>query len=108
MTAPSATRATTPVRCPDLFEELLANLCSGEELGRRHLVTVVLRLVLDWRGQLVHGEIINTGSRLVGRFSDWDHLGPALRAWLEREPVDGERTPSTDPGASERKDRPCP
>jgi len=86
----------------------LANPCSGEELGRRRLVTVVLRLVLDRRGRLVHGEIINTASRLIGRYADWDQLVPTLRALLEREPADEEQAPSTDPGASERKDRPCP
>lgn len=80
---------------------------SGNELGHRRLVTVVLRLVLDRRGLLVHGEIVDNGNRLRGRFAGWDRLVPALRAWLQRNQEGGERRGANDPGASERKDHPC-
>jgi hypothetical protein len=81
---------------------------SGDELGRRRLVTVVLRLVLNRQGLLVHGEVVDAANRRQQRFAGWEGLVPAVRAWLEREPADGGGAPSTDPGASERKDRPCP
>lgn len=86
----------------------MADPWSGDELGHRRLVTVVLRLVLDRHGVLVHGEVVDAANRRQRRFAGWEGLVPAVRAWLEREPADGDEGPSTEPGASERKDRPCP
>jgi hypothetical protein len=78
------------------------------QLGHRRLVTVVLRLNLDPHGELIHGEVVDEVNRLQGRFASWDHLVPALTAWLKRERAGGEPPPPADPGASETKERPCP
>jgi hypothetical protein len=61
-----------------------------DELGHRRLVTVVLRLVLDRDGLVVHGEILDNSSRPSGRFAGWDRLVPALRARVEEASVDEE------------------
>jgi len=53
-------------------------------------VTVVLRLILDRQGLLVHGEIIDSSNRLRARFAGWDRLVPTLRAWVEGGSVDEE------------------
>jgi hypothetical protein len=63
---------------------------SRDELGHRRLVTVVLRLVLDRDGLVVHGEILDNSSRPSGRFAGWDRLVPALQAWVEGASVDEE------------------
>lgn len=84
---------------------------NGNELGHRRLVTVVLRLVLDHRNVLVHGDIVDGSNRVQGRFAGWERLAPALRGWLESGQPDGEQVPVTDTESDEtrdRKDRPCP
>jgi hypothetical protein len=86
----------------------LADPWSRDELGHRRLVTVVLRLVLDRQGLLVHGEVVDAANRRQQRFAGWEGLMPAVRVWVEREAADGGGASSTDPGASERKDHPCP
>ena len=90
------------------FEDPLAEPVNGNHLGHRRLVTVVLRLILDRRGLLVHGEVVDEANRLQGRFASWDRLVPALSAWLKADQADGEQPPAAGPGASETKERPCP
>jgi hypothetical protein len=68
----------------------MADPQSRDELGRRRLVTVVLRLVLDRDGLVVRGEILDNSSRPSGRFAGWDRLVPALRAWVEEASVEEE------------------
>lgn len=50
----------------------------------RH-VTLIVRLVMDRRGALVHGEIRDAAGELQGRFSGRGGLIRALRAWLARQ-----------------------
>ena len=54
----------------------------GEPLAHRHVVAVVLRLVTDRRGELLHGEVVDTSGRVRARFRGWDGLTPAVQGWL--------------------------
>jgi len=53
-------------------------------LADRRYVSVVLRLVLDQHGQMIHGEVIGDATTRPARFSGWRGLPPALQAWLTR------------------------
>jgi hypothetical protein len=41
--------------------------------------------VLDDRGMLSHGEIVDHAGQVRARFLAWDALVPAVQAWLQRE-----------------------
>jgi hypothetical protein len=60
-------------------------LGNGEALAHRRTTAVVVRLVLDDRGTLSHGEIVDKARQVRARFVDWDALVPAVQAWLRRE-----------------------
>ncbi len=64
---------------------------AGDELSASRNVTVILRLVLDAHGQLVRGEIVDVDGGLWRRFSGWQGLSDALRAWVRRHERDGDR-----------------
>ena len=59
-------------------------------LADRRYVSVVLRLVLDQHGQLLHGELVGDTTSRPAPFSGWRGLTRALQAWLTRQ--DGEGT----------------
>ena len=52
-------------------------------------MSVVLRLVLDQHGQMIHGEVIGDATTRPARFSGWPGLTRALQAWLTRYEQDG-------------------
>jgi hypothetical protein len=52
----------------------------GDELAARRHVTVIVRLVMDRRGRLVYGELVNAESGTQGRFATWRALPAAVRA----------------------------
>ena len=53
-------------------------------LADRRYVSVVLRLVLDAHGQMIHGEVVGDATMRPARFSGWRGLTRALQAWLTR------------------------
>lgn len=55
---------------------------SIERLTDARHVTVILRLVLNRRGQLTHGEIVDVEGTTRVRFKGWRELTRALRKWL--------------------------
>ena len=55
----------------------------------RHYVSVVLRLVLDQNGHMIHGELVGDATTGPIRFSGWRGLTRALQAWLTRYAQDG-------------------
>lgn len=57
----------------------------GDRLAERRHVTVVLRLVVDRRGQLVYGETVDGQSRSQSRFVGWRGLLRAVRASVDRQ-----------------------
>jgi hypothetical protein len=56
---------------------------SGNRLAEKRYLTVILRLVVDQRGQLVQGEVVDLQARILGRFAGWKGLTCTVRAWLE-------------------------
>ena len=52
-------------------------------------MSVVLRLVLDRHGQMIHGEVVGDANARAARFSGWRGLTRAVQAWLTRHPQDG-------------------
>jgi hypothetical protein len=57
-----------PPRAPDEFDDKL-------------LVTVILRLVLERTGELDHGEVVDVGGNVHGRFNRWSAAMRLVRAW---------------------------
>ena len=51
-------------------------------------MSVVLRLVLDKRGQMIHGELVGDANTRPARFSGWRGLTRALQVWLARHEQD--------------------
>ncbi|MBA3946483.1 MAG: hypothetical protein H0X37_18200 [Herpetosiphonaceae bacterium] len=49
-----------------------------EQLAAQHYVTVIMRLLVDQRGRLVHGEIIDLQSPTQRPFNGWRGLLHAL------------------------------
>jgi hypothetical protein len=55
-----------------------------EKASAKRYVIVILRLLLDHRGNLVQGEVVSADANLHGRFMGWRGLNPALRTLLVR------------------------
>jgi hypothetical protein len=64
-------------------------------LADRRYVSVVLRLVLDQHGQLIHGELVGAANTRPARFSGWRGLTRALKVWLTRQGEDAADAPET-------------
>jgi hypothetical protein len=54
-------------------------------LAEKRYLTVIVRLVVDKRGQVVQGEVVDLQARLLGRFAGWRGLTRTMRAWLARQ-----------------------
>lgn len=55
---------------------------NGERLADKRNVTLILRLVLDRDGKLMHGELVDVGGKVQTRFIRWRELTRTVRAWL--------------------------
>jgi hypothetical protein len=55
----------------------------GETLGDHRNLTLLVRLVVDPAGQLVHGELVDLDGASRGRFLNWDTLVRLLTLRLE-------------------------
>ncbi len=51
-------------------------------------LTLILRLVINRRGELMHGEIVDVDLRSLGRFAAWTQMVRILRTWLESQSTD--------------------
>jgi hypothetical protein len=51
-----------------------------EEMGDKQLRTVILRLVLDRWGTLLHGEVADVEGRVKSRVSGWDDVLASIKA----------------------------
>ncbi len=60
----------------------------GNNVADAHNVTVILRLVLNGRGELTHGEIVDMEGKPWGQFMRWAGLTRSLRAWLDGQKSD--------------------
>jgi hypothetical protein len=57
----------------------------GEHLADNRHLTMLLRLVSDPSGHLVHGELVELDGASHGKFLSWDHLVELLAARLEQD-----------------------
>jgi hypothetical protein len=55
----------------------------GEHLADHRNLTVMLRLVVDPTGHLMHGELIDLDGSSHGRFLNWERLIELLTVRLE-------------------------
>ena len=51
-----------------------------EEMGDKQLRTVILRLVLDRWGTLLHGEIADVDGRVMSRVAGWEEVLASIKA----------------------------
>jgi hypothetical protein len=58
-------------------------------LADRRYVSVVLRLVVDPHGQMIHGEVVGNANTRPARFSGWRGLTRTLQAWITQHAQDG-------------------
>ena len=63
---------------------MLAQSPAENHLTDRRYVSVVLRLVLDQHGQMIHGEVVGDATTRPARFSGWRGLTRAVQSWLTR------------------------
>jgi hypothetical protein len=63
----------------------VSEIGNGEALANRRTRVIVVRLVLDDRGTLSHGEVVDEAGQVRARFVDWDALVRAVQTWLQRE-----------------------
>jgi len=54
----------------------------GETLSKTRYVTVLLRLLVDQRGRVIHGEVVDVEGRTAANFTGWRGLTRAVRARL--------------------------
>ncbi len=53
---------------------------TDEEMGDKQLRTVILRLVLDRWGALVHGEVADVDGQVRARVTGWDDVLASIKA----------------------------
>lgn len=57
-------------------------LVPPDGLQDKRYVTVILRLLIDRHGALVHGELADIDGRAGTRFVGWPALTPAVHGWV--------------------------
>jgi hypothetical protein len=55
---------------------------AGNNLAGKRNATLILRLVLDQQGRLMHGELMDVAGGPPDRFVAWRGLIRTVRAWL--------------------------
>jgi hypothetical protein len=55
---------------------------ADEEMGDKQLRTVILRLVLDRWGTLLHGEVVEVDGSVKGWFTGWDEIVSSIKACI--------------------------
>jgi hypothetical protein len=68
----------------------VARASTGDRLAEQRYVTVIVRLLVDTRGRLVRGEIVDTDGKIADRFTRWRALTPALRTLIMSHKQDGD------------------
>ena len=62
----------------DLVDDGLSDM-----LSEKHQVTVILRMLMDEQGKLLHGNLVDVDGQSRGRFSNWGDLVNLLRQWFD-------------------------
>ncbi len=60
----------------------MATLPADGDLGGKLYLTVVVRLLVDEHGRLIHGEVADLQETSKQRFADWEGMVRAVRACL--------------------------
>jgi hypothetical protein len=60
----------------------------AEALSEKRYATFMLRILVDRRGRLVHGEVTDVEFQTEGRFKGWRQLPRTIRALLARQQRD--------------------
>ena len=63
-----------------------------ERLAEKRNLALVVRMVVDQRNQLVHGELVDLDGTSHGRFTEWDNLIRLIRIWLDERNEDASST----------------
>ncbi len=58
---------------------------TANNISEKRYVTVVVRMVIDQREQLVHGEIVDVDGIGQGRFAGWRGLIRTMRDFLAKQ-----------------------
>ncbi len=66
----------------------------SEHLSDELYRTVVVRVRVNSRSQIIQGELIDTTSTTTTRFRNWQGLMTALSAWLKQSSSPADRSPS--------------
>ena len=65
---------------------VIATATAGEEnLAQSAYVTVVLRVVVDQRKGLIHGDLVDLEGAPLRHFVGWRGLVRTVRGWLDRQ-----------------------
>jgi hypothetical protein len=68
----------------------LDDLSQSDALSENRQITLILRLLLDRKQNLLHGSLVDVTGLPIGQFSDWDSLVEAIQNWLSRPNLPGE------------------
>lgn len=64
---------------------------SESNLAKQHYVTLIVRLMIDDQGQVIHGEMMDDSRTLRKRFTSGAGLISLIQAWLTtHKPDDGD------------------
>jgi hypothetical protein len=63
----------------------VATLPSVSVLEDKRNVSIVLRIVLDADGQVLHGEIVDVDGKILSRFAGVDGMMDMLQRWLDQQ-----------------------
>ena len=66
----------------------MPSLDQEDELSGSRQVVLILRLVLDRRLRLQHGELVDAEATVLGRFLTLEGLPEVMRQWLGRQTTD--------------------
>ena len=74
----------------------MASPPSENNLAERHYLTLIVRLLVDHQGQLIHGEMVDATNTFRERFIGGHGLIEAVQTWLtwqERGGAGGQQAP---------------
>jgi hypothetical protein len=54
----------------------------SDMLSEKQQVTIILHMLMDEQGKLVHGDLLNVNGESSGRFSSWEEVIGVLHEWF--------------------------
>jgi hypothetical protein len=65
------------------LDQTLTTSSDLDRLSDKRTLAVIVRLVIDGDGQLLHGDLINEAGRRNGHFTAWAELLVVLQSYIE-------------------------